>query len=233
LAGEGATVVVADVNGKGAREAASAIPRGWAVEVDVSDHEQVASMFREAGDALGRVDVVVNNAAVVSPQVPTAELSLDQYHAVIDVNLHGAFYVLRAALKQMTSQEPKGGVVLNMTSIVAHTAITGVAAYTAAKSALLGLTRSCAVEYASSGVRVVALTPCAVRTPMLEEWLETAPDMAEQHMRMNPIHGLPDPEDVAKAALYLCSDEARWVSGSALKVDGAYLAGGVDPHTRG
>merc|ERR1712216_393046 len=165
---------------------------------------------------------------------PTHEMSERNWREVIEVNLNGAFFVARAALGHMITQEPQGGVLLNIASIAAHQGMETLSPYTAAKAAIVGLTRTLAGEYASRNVRVVAVSPTATATPLVEQFLEDAkPETAAAFKYHNPLRGMPAPLDIAYAVLFLCSDEARFITGSVVPVDGGYLAGSGFPHVRG
>lgn len=230
LAAEGASVVVADINHESARKVAASIPGGMAVQLDVRDSTDVKLVMNAVVPVLGgRLDVVVNNAGIVGPEMLTHEYPLQEWQNITNVNLNGAFYVLQVALQQMMSQDPTGGVILNMTSVTAHSGARYIAPYTAAKCALLGLTRSAAAEYAPHGIRVVGLSPTMTKTPMVAEYIKINPAWAEKSHLLSPLHGIPESKDVAQAALFLCSDESRWVSGSCLQFDGALLASTFPP----
>jgi len=225
LADEGASVVIADVNEERGSAVAGTLPGGRFVVLDVTKPERVAAVLKAVAAACGRVDVVVNNAGLAATPAPTHEMPLEEWHRITEVNLNGAFYVLRASLIQLMAQEPtKGGVVLNMLSTAAHTGLPGMAPYTAAKAALKALTKSTAAEYAPYGIRVVGLTPTTTNTEMVQNLVKNIPNMEPMIARHSPLHGVPEPEDLAKAALFLCSDDAKWVSGSTIKFDGALLA---------
>lgn len=231
---EGARVLVADINGNAAQKVAEQIG-GCFAQVDVTKPMEVESMVRNAVTVFGgRLDIVVNNAGITGVQEPTHEHSLKNWQKVLDVNLNGAFYVLRAALAQMKSQKPSGGVIVNMASTVGMCGFSKIPAYTAAKAALIGLTRSTAIEYATDGIRVVAVAPTVTRTPLVNKFLEAGtPEMRSAFESFNPIPGMPVPEDIANAIVFLSSKEARWISGNVTEIDGAYVAGTVTPHGRG
>jgi len=194
----------------------------------------VTHLFDEIMAVLKRIDIVVNCAGKIGSLTPTHEMSERNWLQVIDVNLNGAFFVARAALRHMVTQEPQGGVLLNIASIAAHQGMETLSPYTAAKAAVIGLTRTLAVEYASRNVRVVAVSPTATATPLVEQFLQDAEPATRAAFRYhNPLPGMPKPRDVAYSVLFLCSEEARFVSGSVVPVDGGYLAGSGFPHVRG
>lgn len=235
LSAEGARVLIADIDVAAGKKVAAEIPGGWFAEMDTSEADKVQALFAEAASAFdGRIDIVINNAGIVGTTVPTHERPLELWHKCVDVNLNGVFYVLQAALKQMVSQEPNGGVIVNLASIAGLEAIPWLPIeYTTTKHGVVGMTKHAAVEYAGHGIRVCAISPTFVATPLVIEFAKSmTPEMLEAAANFNPIPGAPDPEDVAQAALFLCSDSARWVSGSVLKVDGAYCAGSSTPSVR-
>mmetsp|Transcript_976 Transcript_976/g.2795 ORF Transcript_976/g.2795 Transcript_976/m.2795 type:complete len:292 (-) Transcript_976:159-1034(-) len=235
LGAQGASVVVADVDGEAARKVASEIPGGHFATVDVRDVSQVDAVVRETAATFGRLDIVINQAGIVGELNTISEMSTEGWREVIDVNLNGFFYVFRAALRQMEQQDPAGGVNVNMSSVAGHTGLDQMPAYAASKAAVSAITRTAAVSHARKGIRSVAVAPTAVKTPMADGILAEAPSELRELLtdKLNPMPGRPLPEDVANAVLFLCSEEARYISGCTLPVDGAFLSGNVFPHARG
>lgn len=235
LGAQGASVVVADVDGEAARKVATEIPGGHFATVDVRDVSQVDAMVRETAATFGRLDIMINQAGIVGETNTISEMSTEGWREVIDVNLNGFFYVLRAALRQMEQQDPAGGVNVSMSSIAGHTALDQLPAYTASKAAISAVTKTAAVSHARKGIRSVAVAPTSVQTPMVDGVIAQMPIEVQELLtqKFNPLPGRPLPEDVANAVLFLCSEEARYISGCTLPVDGAFLSGNVFPHARG
>merc|ERR1712032_22043 len=228
LGAQGARVLLVDRDIAAAEKVAKETPGAWTAAVDVTDNAQVEALFKEAAAAFdGRVDIVFSNAGIVTPPVPTHERPTDMWQKVIDVNLTGIFYVLRSAVAQMVAQKPQGGVIVNTASIAGLSAIPWLPIeYTASKWGVVGLTKHAAVEYAKHGIRVCGIAPTFVTTPLVQEFAtHMDPDMLAAAQQFNPMPDGPTPQDIANAGLFLCSDQARYISGSTIAVDGAYVAG--------
>eukprot|EP01062_Namystynia_karyoxenos_P064797 TRINITY_DN578_c0_g1_i1.p1 TRINITY_DN578_c0_g1~~TRINITY_DN578_c0_g1_i1.p1 ORF type:complete len:285 (+),score=65.64 TRINITY_DN578_c0_g1_i1:72-857(+) len=221
LAREGAKVVVVDVNVDQGEAVARDIG-GTFVRCDVTQHAEVCDLFAKVVSDHGRCDLVANNAGVGPVQRPTHTTPIENWHKMIDSNLNSIFYVMREALAQMSKQG--SGSLCNMSSVAGISgASTGIPGYTAAKWAVVGLTKSAAVEYGPQGIRINCVCPTTVRTQLVESFIASTEDPVEMERMLsnyNPMPGMPVPEDVAGAFLYLLSDEARWVTGVALPVDG-------------
>ncbi|MCA9513197.1 MAG: SDR family oxidoreductase [Myxococcales bacterium] len=222
----GARVVVADLDASGARAVASEIERLGAealpVEVDVSNDASVGAMVAAAVARFGRLDAAFNNAGMSDPPRAFLDLPLDAWNRMIAVNLTGAFLCLQHELRVMTAQEPRPehglrGALCITSSGAGRIPAPGQPHYTAAKHALLGLNRQVASEFGGQGIRCNAILPGATDTPMLRA---NAPMPLDQMARFVPGGRLGTPEEVAAAAVWLCSDDARWVNGQAIAVDG-------------
>jgi meso-butanediol dehydrogenase / (S,S)-butanediol dehydrogenase / diacetyl reductase len=216
FASEGATVVVADLLGERAEEVAAEIG-GAAVEADVTVAADVARMV----EAAGRIDVLVNNAGGGFAD-DLLEISEEEWDLDVTVNLKSAFLCSKAVLPGMIEQG--SGVIVNIASV------NGIAffanePYSAAKAGLISLTRSMAVRYGKHGVRVVAIAPGTIRSPLWQERVDKEPAIFERLVRWYPLGRVGEPEDVANAAAFLASDDASWISGDVLRVDGGLLAG--------
>lgn len=220
FAEEGAVVVIADLPSARAEETARAMSAQF-VACDVSDAAAVEAVFAD-GDC---PDIVVNNAGIFSEKVPLHEISVGNWQAVMRVNLDGAFYVLKFAIPRMIQRG--GGVIVNMLSVAAISGVLDNAPYSAAKSGLARLTREAAVTYGPNNIRVNGVAPTAVMTEAMEARIAAEPDpQAFRAMleSLNPLPGMPHARDVAHAVCFLASDEARYISGAVLPVDGAYSA---------
>jgi len=223
----GAAVVLADTNAQAGEPLAAAIRNegGSArfVAADVSKPAEVELLVAEAVSIYGRLDVAFNNAGIEGTQAPTAELPLEAWNRVIAVNLTGVFCCMQQEIKQMLKQG--GGAIVNNASILGTVAFAGAAAYTSAKHGLLGLTRTAALEYANAGIRINAVCPGFIETPMLERAnLLSDPALRQQIEALHPVGRLGRAEEVASAVLFLSSPEASFITGHPLLVDGGYVA---------
>jgi meso-butanediol dehydrogenase / (S,S)-butanediol dehydrogenase / diacetyl reductase len=216
FASEGATVVVADLLGERAEEVAAEIG-GTAVQADVT----VAADVERMVEAAGRIDVLVNNAGGGFAD-DLLEISEEEWDTDVTVNLKSAFLCSKAVLPRMIEQG--SGVIVNIASV------NGIAffanePYSAAKAGLISLTRSMAVRYGKHGIRAVAIAPGTIRSPIWQERVDKEPAIFERLVRWYPLGRVGEPEDVANAAAFLASDDASWISGDVLRVDGGLLAG--------
>ncbi|MBS9403283.1 SDR family oxidoreductase [Halomonas sp. TRM85114] len=221
---EGASVVIADLeDSEGKAQAAQLDDRydGRCLfqAVDVTNTAQVDRLFTDTAAELGSVEAVFNNAGI-GGICPSDELSDEEYLKVIDINLNGVFRVARAALRVMYCQG--GGSIVNCASILGVFGQSQTAAYTAAKGGVVNMTRTLAIEAAPKGVRVNAIGPGYIDTPLLEALDD---DMLQGLIGLHPIGRLGRPEEIANAFLFLASDEASFVTGAHLLVDGGFTAG--------
>jgi NAD(P)-dependent dehydrogenase (short-subunit alcohol dehydrogenase family) len=224
FAAEGAAVVLADVNEAAARAAAEQLVaaghKAIAVRCDVADEAQVKAMVEQTVSAFGRLDAAFNNAGVQSPIAETADASGEEFDRVNAINLRGVWSCMKYELLQM--REQGSGAIVNCSSIGGLVGIAGRAMYHAGKHGVLGLTKSAALEYASRGIRINAVCPGTIDTPMVTDMLAKEPDAMKEIMRDQPIGRLGRPEEIAAAVLWLCSPGASFVIGHGLVVDGGY-----------
>ena len=218
LGAEGARVVVADIHDQAAAKAVAAVkqagaPDAWASTCDVSKEDQVIATVQGALDHFGRLDIVVNNAGLMVFKALT-DLTQDDWEGVLHVDLLGAFFFTKQAFLHM----PNGGAIVNVSSIHAVETEPLVTPYAAAKAALLSLTRSAALEGKPKGIRVNAILPGAVDTPML--WDNPNVKSGEEKINRADVG---QPETIAATIAFLASDEASFVQGAALRVDGGRL----------
>jgi NAD(P)-dependent dehydrogenase (short-subunit alcohol dehydrogenase family) len=195
------------------------------VEVDTSDAASVERGVGATVERFGRIDVVFNNAGIVGQQLILHELPVDDWDRVRAVNGDGVFYVLKYTIEAML--RTGGGSIVNMASTAGLTGQANISPYTFAKAGVVGITRSAAIEYAKQNVRVNAVAPTTVRTPLVENFANNAPDpkaMWELLLNYNPMPGMPTVDDIANAVAFLASDEARWITGHTLPIDGGYCA---------
>ncbi|MCW1919712.1 SDR family oxidoreductase [Rhodobacter sp. KR11] len=216
LAASGAKVVVQDMDLARA-EAVAAECGGKAMGGDVSDADTVEKLVADTVAWGGRLDLLVNNAGIGGPLASVGDYPLDGWRKVIDVNLNGVFYGMRFAIPAMT----KGGAIVNMASILGSVGFAGACAYTAAKHALLGLTKVAAIEYSAKGIRVNAVGPAFIETPLLQA---LPPEAKAGLVAAHPIGRLGLPSEVSALTLFLLSDQASFISGSYHLVDGGYTA---------
>jgi NAD(P)-dependent dehydrogenase (short-subunit alcohol dehydrogenase family) len=226
LAAAGAAVVVADLDDSGTDVAAAIRDAGGDAvfaETDVSDPDAVAAMVETAREEFGGLDCAVNNAGIGGQQMSTAEYTTEAWNRVIGVNLTGVFFCVREELTAMLDGD--GGSIVNVASILGKVGFEAAPAYTAAKHGVLGLTQTAAQEYATEGVRVNAVCPGFIETPMLAEaGMTEDEEMRAQIEAMHPAGRLGDPEEVASAVAWLCSGGSSFVTGAAYDVDGGYLS---------
>ena len=226
LAAAGAAVAVVDLDSMAAKEAAAAVVaqggEAVAIEADVSDAQEVKTAFATALGALKRLDILVNNAAIVR-RTPALETSAETWRHVMDVNLNAAFFCCCEAAVSMT--QAGGGAIVNMASIMGLSGggVYPIASYHASKGGLVNLTRGLAVEWADRKIRVNAVAPTWVRTELTKPLLDNL-EMSSRLRDLMPLRVFADTIDVAAAVLYLVSPAAKVVTGHVLAVDGGYLA---------
>lgn len=229
LAREGARVAVADLNSDGAAETVADINaaggQAISIEADVTRPDQVAAMVAAAVASFGRLDCAFNNAGIAGYQVgaagkKTAEWSEEAFDRMIAVNLKGVWLSMRSEIEQMVKQG--GGAIVNTASIAGLIGLPTSSAYVASKHGVIGLTKTAAIEYAESGIRVNAVCPGYVETEMTREVMVRRGD---QIMATTPFRRMGRAEEIAEMVCWLCSDRASYVSGAAYNVDGGYVAG--------
>ena len=223
---EGASVVLADIDQDALHAATDELARAGhkviGVPCDVADEAQVAAMVERAIAGFGRLDAAFNNAGVQAPAVETADASGEDFDRVNAINLRGVWNCMKYELRRM--REQGSGAIVNCSSIGGLIGLPGRAAYHAGKHGVIGLTRSAALEYATRGIRINAVCPGTIDTPMVADMLATQADAMEAILRDQPIGRLGRPEEIASAVLWLCGPGASFVIGHALAVDGGYTA---------
>jgi NAD(P)-dependent dehydrogenase (short-subunit alcohol dehydrogenase family) len=217
LGAEGAIVVLADVTADGAERAASALERGQAIECDVSSQESVEAMVSEVLDDHGKVDALVNNAAIV-PFIPWDEVDLAHWQKIIDTNLTGVYLCSRAVWEPM--RDAGYGRIVNIASNTVMAGTPNMAAYVAAKGGVWGFTRALATELGASGITVNAVAPGLTASDGV-----LASPHAEAFEFVQSLQAIPrraEPEDIAPSVAFLCSEESGWVTGQMVVVDGGH-----------
>ena len=223
FAAEGAKVAVVDRAIEAGEDTVAAIRADGGealfIEADVADAPAVEAMVAGTVEAYGRLDVLFNNAGIEGPSVNLLEYGDDNWHRVLAVNLTGVYLAMKAALPHMVAQG--GGVILSTSSVAGLVGLARSSAYAAAKAGVIGLTKTVAVEYGPKGVRANCICPGFISTPMLGRVLAGREE--DVLNRLAPLRRVGTAEDVARAALYLASDEAAFVTGVPFPVDGGYV----------
>ncbi|WP_371605930.1 SDR family oxidoreductase [Streptomyces sp. NBC_01213] len=223
LAASGATVVVADYNEESARKAAAELEatgaRAAAVALDVTDPASVEAGVRFAVETFGGLHLAVNNAGIGGPSLPTGEYGIEDWNRVVATNLSGVFYSMRYELPAILAAG--GGAVVNISSILGTNGFAGSPAYAAAKHGVVGLTKSAALEYAAQNVRINAVGPGFIDTPLLRD---TDGPARDHLISLHPAGRLGTSEEVAELTAFLLSDRASFIHGSYHLVDGGYSA---------
>ncbi|MBA2950872.1 SDR family oxidoreductase [Streptomyces himalayensis] len=222
----GAGVALTDLSSVGLKETARLIKeeggQALALTCDVTNEAEVKSALDDTVRAFGRLDVAFNNAGIEQPVKPAVDITKDEWDRVLGVSLTGTFLCMKHQILLM--QQQRSGAIVNASSGAGVKGFKGAAAYTAAKHGVIGLTRSAALDYAASGIRINAICPGTIDTPMLSDMIAKGElDRAEAEANQ-PINRLGTAEEIAQAVLWLCSPGAAFVIGVALPVDGGYVA---------
>ncbi|MGM0471124.1 MAG: SDR family NAD(P)-dependent oxidoreductase [Bacillota bacterium] len=222
MVAEGAEVLIADLDDQQGEQLAQELDqkeqRVIYHHADVSQEEQVAEMIKRAEKEWGRLDIIFSNAGI-GDQAVSDQLSLAQWQQVIDINLTGVFLSAKHAIPLM--KQDGGGSIVNCSSILGHVGQAETASYTAAKGGVTNLTRALAAEYAADGIRVNAVCPGYIDTPLIADLDD---EVVKQLISLHPLGRLGQPEEIAKAVTFLASDDASFITGENLLVDGGYTA---------
>jgi NAD(P)-dependent dehydrogenase (short-subunit alcohol dehydrogenase family) len=229
FAQEGAKVALTDVLDDDGRAVAKDIEkRGGTARffhLDVTDEDQVRSVFAQVHESFGSVDVLVNNAGISGVNKPTDEIALEEWNKVISINLNGVFLCTKHAIPFL--RKAKGGSIINVSSIYGLVGAPDAPPYHAAKGAVRLMSKTDALLYAKENIRVNSLHPGFIWTPMVEAFLRESGDLEagkKAIAELHPVGRMGEPEDIAYGALYLASDESKFVTGSELVIDGGYTA---------
>ncbi|HLB89591.1 MAG: SDR family oxidoreductase [Deltaproteobacteria bacterium] len=226
FAREGAKVVVADVTAEGGQETVRLIKEAGGearfLKVDVARAAEVETLITQTVAAYGRLDCAYNNAGIEGAFVSTTEYPEADWDRVLAINLKGVWLCMKYEIAQMLQQG--GGAIVNTASGAGLVGVAGLSAYVASKHGVVGLTKTAALEYAKAGIRVNAVCPGVIQTPMVARLTSQRPEMAEALVAAEPMGRTGKPEEIAEAVVWLCSEAASFVTGHAMSVDGGYVA---------
>lgn len=219
----GAKVVVSDINPDSAKEVADAIlmadGKAMAAKTDVTDLEQVTELLEKAVDSFGQLDVMVNNAGIGGKQqAKTAEHTLEDWHNVVAVNQTGVFYCMKSALSIM--QKQGFGNIVNVASLAGLKASGNNLSYSASKFAVVGMTKSAALEYGRRNIRINAVCPGFTESALLDQLLSVSPDMGDKLKRFIPMGRFGQADEIAEAICWLASDSSKFITGQTITLDG-------------
>jgi NAD(P)-dependent dehydrogenase (short-subunit alcohol dehydrogenase family) len=223
---EGAKVMVADIVVEGGEETVQLVKNTGGdasfIKVDVSKAADVEAMVNRVVETYGRIDCAHNNAGIEGQLASTDEYSEEMFNRVIAINLTGVWLCMKYEIPHMLKQG--SGAIVNTASGAGLVGVAGMSAYVASKHGVVGLTKTAALEYAKSGIRVNAVCPGLIQTPMVERLTNAQPQLGEALVAAEPIGRTGRPEEIAESVLWLCSDAASFVTGHAMSVDGGYVA---------
>ncbi|GAB88105.1 3-oxoacyl-ACP reductase [Gordonia rhizosphera] len=225
---EGATIVIGDVDPDAGKRAADEVG-GLCMSVDVADGEQVDALFDSAAERYGSVDIAFNNAGISPPEDDLIETTeLDAWQRVQSVNLTSVYLCCRAALRHMTAAG-RGSIINTASFVAVMGSATSQISYTASKGGVLAMSRELGVQYARQGIRVNALCPGPVNTPLLTELFAKDPERAARRLVHVPVGRFAEPEELAAAVAFLASDDASFITASSFLVDGGISSAYVTP----
>ncbi|GAB3500372.1 SDR family oxidoreductase [Spirosoma knui] len=223
----GARVVVAEINETSGRETVQQIEEAGGnalfVACDVAQPAQIDAAIRQTISTYGRLDIGINNAGIGGKFARFTDQTAEDFNQITAINIGGVFYGMQGQIRQMLAQG--GGKIVNVSSIAGVRGMPMGAPYSATKHAVLGLTKTAALEYAKHNIRINAVCPVYTHSGMVDELINTAPGMEERMRKMIPAGRLGNPEEIAQAIIWLCSDENAFCTGQAIQLDGGFTAG--------
>jgi NAD(P)-dependent dehydrogenase (short-subunit alcohol dehydrogenase family) len=226
FAQEGAKVVVADVMDELGKETVKSISESGGeaifVHTDVSRTEDVKNMIKAAVDTYGKFDIIFNNAGIEGASIDTANYPENVFDKVVAINLKGVWLGIKYAVPELL--KTGGGVIINTTSVAGLVAFAGLSAYNATKGGIIQLTKTAAIEYAKQNIRVNCIAPGVIETAMVDRFLKGQPEAKAAFIQLEPVGRFGTPEEVAKVALFLASDDSSFITGTVLVVDGGLTA---------
>lgn len=226
FAREGASVVVADLVTEGGEKTVQMIKdkgcEAIFVKADVSKAADVEALVQKTVDTFGRLDCAHNNAGIEGKQGLLADTTEEEWDRVININLKGVFLCMKYEIPQMLKQG--GGAIVNTSSVAGLLGFQNIAPYTASKHGVAGLTKTAALEYATKGIRINAVCPGVIRTPMIDRFTGGSKEAEAAFTALEPVGRLGLPEEIAEAVVWLCSDAASFVTGHPMVVDGGFAA---------
>ena len=226
FAREGAKVVVSDIVVEGGQETVQQIEAAGGeaifVKADVSQAADVETLVAKTVETYGRLDCAFNNAGIEGGVKPTIDCTEEEFDRTIAVNLTGVWLCMKYEIQQMLSQG--GGTIVNTASAAGLVGFPGLPDYVASKHGVVGLTKTSALEYAKSGIRVNAVCPGVIQTPMVERGAQLSPGFDELAVSMEPVGRFGQPAEIGEAVVWLCSDAASFVTGIPMQVDGGLVA---------
>lgn len=226
FAAAGAKVAVSDVNEDGGKATVAQIKQAGGTaffrKCNVTSYRAVVELVDETVSTYGRLDIALNNAGIGGSRVPTSNYELAEWDQVIGVNQTGVFYCMREELKIMSKQG--SGCIVNVSSIAGLRALPMTIAYTASKHAVIGMTKTAALEYARYGIRVNAVCPVFTETPMVEALVGEQKELADKLVKTIPMRRFGQVEDIVNAIFWLCDDKSSFVTGQSLAIDGGQTA---------
>lgn len=223
---EGAKVAVADYNAEGGERTVKTIKEAGGTAsfhaVDVSNQQAVEGLINKVVETYGRLDYAFNNAGIEGQMALTPDCTIENWNRVIAIDLTAVFLCMKYEIAQMLKQG--GGSIVNTASVAGLYGLAAAPAYVAAKHGVAGLTKTAALEFAQKGIRVNAVCPGFIRTPMVDRVLDKGVFSEEQIFAAEPMHRMGKPEEIAEAVLWLCSDASSFVTGLPMPIDGGYVA---------
>ncbi|MDN5842554.1 MAG: SDR family oxidoreductase [Alcaligenaceae bacterium] len=223
----GLRVIISDINSEAGFAAEQSLLSTGAnvhfIATDVSRSSECTNLISEIMSSHGRLDIALNNAGITGPAAKLADYPIEEWRRTVDINLFGVYYCLAAELKAFTAQGH--GVAINMSSVYGKRGVPGGSAYSASKHAVIGLTKSAALEYGKRGIRVNAICPGFIETPLTKGTESAVPTPIMDSLVARSANGrYGSPEEIAQAVVWLASDEAAYINGAAIEIDGGFLA---------